>query len=159
MTVIGKEALVPNPALRSFEWLVGEWHTTGTHPLVPGKTFHGRTSFAWHEGGAFLIMHSEIDEPEIPSGVAIFGSDDAAARYFMLYFDERGVSRKYDVTMTGNVLTWQREDSRLSQRATITVDEDGTRMIMKGQMSRDGGAWEDDLSLTGVRSWDSVDAM
>lgn len=157
--MIGKEALVPNPALRSFEWLIGEWKTTGTHPLVPGKTFHGRTSFAWHEGGAFLIMHSEIDEPEIPSGVAIFGSDDAAARYFMLYFDERGVSRKYDVTMTGNVLTWQREDSRLSQRATITVDEDGTRMIMKGQMSRDGGAWEGDLSLTGVRSSVSSDAL
>jgi hypothetical protein len=26
----------------------------------------------------------------------IFGSDDATGEYFMLYFDERGVSRKYD---------------------------------------------------------------
>jgi hypothetical protein len=40
--------------------------------------------------------------------MAVIGSDDAAATYFMLYFDERGVSRKYDVTMTGNVLTWWR---------------------------------------------------
>ena len=150
-SIVGSEALVPNPAMRSFEALVGEWHTTGTHPQVPGTTFHGRTSFAWHEGGAFLIMRSEIDEPEIPSGVAIFGSDDATARYFMLYFDERGVSRKYDVTMTGNVLTWRREEPSFSQRATITVDDGGTRMIMKGEMSRDGGAWEDDLSLTYVQ--------
>jgi len=41
-------------------------------------------------------MRSEIDEPGIPSGVAIVGSDDATGEYFMLYFDERGVSRKYD---------------------------------------------------------------
>ena len=150
--MVGNKALVPNPALRSFEALVGEWHTTGTHPQVPGTIFHGRTSFAWHEGGAFLIMRSEIDEPEIPSGVAVFGSDDATGRYFMLYFDERGVSRKYDVTMTGNVLTWRREDPSFSQRATITIAEGGTRMIMKGEMSRDGGAWEDDLSLTYVQA-------
>ena len=43
-------------------------------------------------------MRSEIDEPEIPSGLAIFGSDNATGEYFMLYFDERGVSRKYNVS-------------------------------------------------------------
>jgi len=49
----------------------------------------GIRSFSW-------IMRSEIDEPGIPSGVAIVGSDDATGESFMLYFDERGVSRKYD---------------------------------------------------------------
>ena len=148
---VGREALIPNPALRSFETLIGEWRTTGTHPQMPGTTFHGRTSFAWHEGGAFLIMHSEIEEPEIPSAVAIFGSDDAAATCFMLYFDERGTSRKYDVTMSGQRLRWWREEPTFSQRYTITVDDAGTRMIAMGEMSRDGGAWEDDLSLTYAR--------
>ena len=151
-SMVGNEALIPNPALKSFQALVGEWHSTGKHPQVPGKTFHGRTSFGWHEGGAFLIMHSEIDEPEIPSAVAVIGSDDAAGSYFMLYFDERGVSRKYDVSMTGNVLTWRREEPSLSQRATTTVDADRTTMTMKGEVSRDGGPWEDDLSLTYVRA-------
>lgn len=150
-SLVGHEALIPNPALRSFEALVGEWDTTGTHPQVPGTTFHGRTSFAWYEGGAFMIMRSEIDEHGIPSGVAVFGSDDATAMYFMLYFDERGVSRKYDVTMTGNALTWWREEPNFSQRATITVDDHGNRMTMKGEMRRDGGPWEGDLSLTYVR--------
>src|SRR5438034_9356528 len=78
------EASIPNPALEPFAVLVGKWKTVGTHPLVPGTTFHGHTSFDWLEGGAFLVMHSEIDEPEIPSGIAIFGSDDAAGEYFML---------------------------------------------------------------------------
>jgi hypothetical protein len=148
---VGSEALIPNSALKPFEALVGEWQTTGTHPYVPGTTFHGRTSFAWHEGGAFLIMRSEIDEPEIPSGVAIFGSDDVTKAYFLLYFDERGVSRKYDVTMTANVLTWRRDESGFSQRSIVAIEDDGNKMVSKGEMSRDGAAWEDDLTLTYVR--------
>lgn len=149
---IGSEALIPNPALQPLAALVGEWRTTGTHPLVPGTTLHGRTSFTWHEGGAFLLMRSEIDEPEIPSGTAVFGSDDAAGTYFMLYFDERGVSRKYDVTVTGNQVMWRRAEAGFSQRWTMTVDDGGTTLAGKGEMSRDGGAWEDDLALTYVRA-------
>ncbi len=71
------EASIPNPALQPLSALVGEWKTIGTHAEVPGTTFHGRASFKWIEGGAFLIWRSEIDEPEIPSGIAIFGSDNA----------------------------------------------------------------------------------
>src|SRR5919109_4931768 len=93
------EASIPNKALEPLIPLVGHWKTLGTHPMIPGVTFHGDTSFTWLEGGAFLVMHSQIDEPQIPSGIAIFGSDEASATLFMLYFDERGVSRKYDVTI------------------------------------------------------------
>jgi hypothetical protein len=85
----GREAAIPNPKLAPFARLVGTWSTSGSHPLVPGVDLHGRTSFAWIEGGAFLVMRSEIDEPQIPSGIAIFGSDDETAECFMLYFDER----------------------------------------------------------------------
>jgi len=42
----------------------------------------------------------------IPGGIAIFGSDDASGEYFMLYFDERKVSRKIDVSISGNELKW-----------------------------------------------------
>jgi hypothetical protein len=77
-----------NPALKPFSVLVGEWVTVGTHPMP--KVFHGRTSIDWLEGRAFLIMRSKIDEPEIPDGIAIFGSDDALGTVHMLYFDERG---------------------------------------------------------------------
>jgi hypothetical protein len=148
---IGGEALIPNPALQPFEVLTGEWKTTGKHPEVLDTTFHGRTSFTWHEGGSFLIMRSEIDEPEIPSGIAIFGSDDVAKTYYMLYFDERGVSRKYDVTITNNQLTWRRDDPNFSQRSSITIEDDGNTMTSKGEMSRDGAPWEEDLSLSYVR--------
>jgi len=87
--LIGPEALIHNPSMAVFKAVIGTWTTTGTHPMVPGTTFHGRTSFNWHEGGAFVVMRSEIDEPQSPSGIAIFGSDDALESISMLYFNER----------------------------------------------------------------------
>jgi hypothetical protein len=145
---IGNAALIPNPALRPFAVLVGEWRTSGTHSLMPDTTFHGRASFTWHEGGAFLLMRSEMDEKEIPSGVAIIGSDDAAATFVMVYFDERGVSRKYDVTLTDNRLVWARDEAGFAQRNTLVIEEGGSRIVGLGEMSRGGGKWEGDLSLT-----------
>ena len=153
MTVsIGSEAAKPNPALAPLHGLIGTWSTIGTHPLVPGKTFHGHCSFAWIEGGAFLVMHSEIDEPEIPSGIAIFGTDDATGECFMLYVDERGVSRKYDVTVRDGQWGWSRDTPEFSQRMVGAIGTDERTMTMRGEMSRNGGAWESDLELTYTRA-------
>jgi len=145
---MNNEAAKPNPALQPLGVLVGNWKTVGTHPLVPGKTFHGRTSFAWIEGGAFLIMHSQIDEPEIPSGIAIFGTDDATGECSMLYFDERGVSRRYEASFRNNVLKWWRNTPEFSQRMTATVAADGRTISSGGELSRDATRWEPDLELT-----------
>jgi hypothetical protein len=147
-TPIGREARRPNAALAALAPLLGEWRTTGTHPLAPGTTFHGRTSFAWHEGGAFVLMRSEIDEPGIPSGVAVIGSDDAAGTVTMLYFDERGVSRRYTVEVGDGEVSWHRDEAGFAQRMVVTVAGDGGRLDARGTMSRDGGPWEDDLRLT-----------
>jgi hypothetical protein len=147
-TPIGREAQRPNQALEPLAPLLGEWRTTGTHPLVPGTTFHGRTSFAWHLGGGFLLMRSEIDEPEVPSGIAVFGSDDAAGTVTMLYFDERDVSRRYTVEIGDGEVSWHRDEAGFAQRMVVTVAGDGSRLDAKGTMSHDGGPWEDDLQLT-----------
>src|SRR5262249_30923663 len=79
-------------------------------------------------------MYSEIDEPDIPSGIAIFGSDDALGEYFMLYFDERGVSRRHDVSLHDNVLQWWRNAPGFSQRNTLTIEDDGQTIIGKGEL-------------------------
>lgn len=148
---IGHEASIPNPALKPLSVLIGTWKTIGTHPYVLNTTFHGHTSFEWLEGGAFLIMHSEIDEPDIPSGIAIFGSDDATGEYFMIYFDERKVSRKYQFSFNDNVLKWWRNTPDFSQRFTATIIDDGRTIIGKGEMSKKGKSWERDLDLTYTR--------
>ena len=152
VTPIGSEAQRPNPALDALEPLIGEWRTTGTHPLVPGTTFHGRTSFDWLEGGAFLRMRSQIDEPEIPSGIAIFGSDDTTGECSMLYFDERGVSRRYQTSLQANVWKWWRDAPGFSQRFVGIIAADGGTIVSHGELSRDGERWEPDLQLTYTRS-------
>lgn len=142
----------PNPRLHALAVLIGEWTTVGVHPLLPGKTFHGRTTFAWLESGAFLVSRSHIDEPEIPDGVAILGTDDAAVDAGgMLYFDVRGVSREYRWMISGNVLTWWRDEPTFSQRMVLTIAEDGRSIEAAGQMSRTGQAWEPDLQLSYTR--------
>lgn len=148
---IGYKARRSNPALKAFEFLVGEWQTTGSHPYLSDVTLVGRIIFEWHEGGAFLIMRSEIDHPKFPDGIEIFGSDDKAKQYFMLHFDERSVSRKYDVALTKNGLMWWRDEPSFSQRFTIRTAGNG-KMVSKGEMSRDGAAWEKDLELRYERS-------
>jgi hypothetical protein len=147
--IIGAKANIPNPALKPFEVLIGEWKSTGLHPYFPDAELHGRVIFEWIEGGAFVLMHSEIDHPKFPDGIAIFGSDDGAQAYYMIYFDERGVSRKYDVMITETQLKWWRDDKHFSQRFTMDITKD--KLVTTGEMSREGGEWEKDLSQTYIK--------
>jgi hypothetical protein len=143
---IGAEALKPNPAMKLFAPLIGEWRTTGSHPYFPGVELHGRAKFEWIEGGAFLMLRSEVDHPGFPDGIEVFGSDDEAGTYYMLHFDERGVSRKFDVSVTKDQFKWRRDDPRFSQRLTLNITKG--KLISSGEMSRDGGEWGKDLSMT-----------
>ena len=139
----------PTPTLQVLAALVGEWTTVGAHPMLPDLSLHGRTTFSWLESGAFLLIHMHIDEPEIPDGVAILGTDDAAPNAgTMLYFDVRNVSREYRWTISGNVWTWSRDDPGFAQRMVLTIAEDGQTMEAKGQMSKNGQSWQPDLHLT-----------
>jgi hypothetical protein len=139
----------PNDALNAFEPIIGVWNTEGTHGMIPDTTLHGRTSFSWHESGAFILMRSNIEEDiGIPEGIAIIGSDDTLGKYVMIYYDERGVSRNYDVSIQGSVLKWRRDAPDISQRYSLTISDDQQTMIGKGELSRDGSTWEKDLDLT-----------
>ena len=148
---MNNKAQIPNPYLQPLSVLVGTWNTVGTHPFFPNTQLHGHTEFEWIEGGAFLKMSSAIDHPEFPDGLAIFGSDNESGEICMLYFDERGVSRKQNVKIEDNIWKWWRDDTKFSQRFTITI-ENGQTMTGKGEMRREGSDWEKDLDLTYTRN-------
>ena len=95
-----------------------------------------------------MLMRSEVDEPEVPSGVAVIGSDDVAGTFMMIYFDEREVSRQYVVEVADGVVRWHRDEGGFAQRMVITIAADGRKLDASGAMSRDGGPWEDDLQLS-----------
>lgn len=147
-------ASIPNPALEPFRMLIGNWKTTGTHPLVPDTVLHGRSSFEWLENGAFLLWRSELDDTRFPTGLAIIGSDDVKGEYCMLYFDERGVSRKFSVTVHDNVWKTQRDAPGFSQRFTGTLSDDGNAMTGVSELMEDDATWKKDLELTFTRAAD-----
>jgi hypothetical protein len=149
---IAREASIPNPGLAAFEPFIGTWTTQGSHPMPPGATLHGRATFKWLDGGAFLCVRSEIDDPRFPQGIAIIGSDDDAGSFTMLYFDQREVSRRYEVTIDAGVMRWERATPAFSQRFALTIAPDAHTMHGVGEMSRDGGAWGPDLELTYTRA-------
>jgi hypothetical protein len=152
MTQLAGEAMIPNPRLAVFKPFIGAWTTEGSHSMMPGIRLHGRTIFEWHEGGGFLCVRSEIDEPGIPSAVALIGSDDEAGALTMLYFDERTVSRRFDVAMEGSVLRWWRSAPGFSQRCVLTASPDSDTLRGVSSLSKNDVSWEQDLELRYARA-------
>ena len=142
----GGRASRPNPALQSLAFLIGDWSTAGTHPAVSDESLPGRTSFAWAEGGAFLVMRSQVDHADFPDGIAIFGSDGVLGIITMCWFDERGVSRLCPVTVRERTISWHHDDPNFRQRVRITADAAGKRMVSSGEMAEDDGNWGEDVS-------------
>ncbi len=140
-----------NAALSPLDGAVGTWAVTGSHPYFPGRTLLGRVTFERIEGGAFLRMHSKMDDPEIPEGVAIFGTDSDDQTCTMLYFDVRGVARHYEVTFQEDGFTWSRDTPQFAQRFRVTIAKDGRTMRSEGAMRKEGSEWETDLALSCVR--------
>jgi hypothetical protein len=144
------EAAIPNTALQPLSVLVGEWELVGTHPNLTG-TQHGHARFDWMEGGAFLMMRWQVSEPGIPSATAIFGSDDTKGTFYMLYFDERGVSRLYETTLDDHTWKLWRYAPGFSQRFTGRIEDNGNRIVGVWELSEDDATWKRDLELTYTR--------
>jgi hypothetical protein len=140
-----------NPALSTLDRAAGTWTVTGSHPLLPGRALQGRVTFERVEDGAFVRMHSKMDDPEIPEGVALFGTDSDDRTCTMLYFDERTVGRRYDVTFHDDGFSWFRDAPQFAQRFRVTFGKDGRTMESEGMMKRAGGEWEPDLRQSYVR--------
>lgn len=141
-----------NTALSLMDRTIGTWNITGTHPALPGRKLPGRVTFERIEGGAFIRIHSKMEDPEFPEGVAIFGTDTDDGSCTMLYFDERNVGRRYNVDLHENGFTWSRENPKFSQRFRVTIAEDGRSMSSEGTMRKGDGEWEPDLCLAYVRA-------
>jgi hypothetical protein len=138
-----------NDALQVFSPIIGNWDTTGSHGMIPDTVLHGRTSFDLDETKGFIRVSSNIqEEVGIPAGIAIIASDDELGTYLMSYYDVRGISRIYNMSMQDNVMKWWRDAPSFSQRYSLTVSEDQQTMVGKGEIRKNGSAWEKDLDLT-----------
>lgn len=135
-----------NDALRELEFLVGEWRLTMTDAwFLQSRDIKipGSAKFEWL-GDAFISMSSELNGE--PAWDWVIGRSDARERFVVLYHDERGVSRVFDMTFANGQLAMLREDPDFHQRLVGTVEQD--HIVLSADASEDGGqTWRKDLEL------------
>ncbi len=85
------------------------------------------------------------DTPD-PDAVTIIGVTDGRVH---ACFDQRGVYREYAATLDRAEWRYWRDAAGpdFSQRFTGTFSDDGNAITGRGQVSRNGCTWEDDLAL------------
>jgi hypothetical protein len=149
-----KQLPKPNPALKALEGLVGDWEmelSNASFLPSPSDTVKGHVTFEWLENGGFLVMRQGDKPPSPPAASWVIGRDDSAENYSILYFDSRGVSRKYEMSFTEGVWKIWREAPGFWQRYEGQVSEDGNTITAHWENSPDGQKWEHDFDLTYTR--------
>ena len=154
-----QKPLQQNPALERLNRLVGTWKIEITamsfHP-DPLAVARGQASFSWLEAGAFLLQKTEVTNSDFPRGTSIIGADDSAGTYTMLYFDSRGVSRIYQMSLEGDTLKLWRDFPGFSQRFIGTFGDLDNRITARWEKSSDGSNWEHDFDITYMKSESSI---
>jgi hypothetical protein len=127
----------------SLDVLVGEWVTEATFPN--GVSGTGRTSFEPVLGGAYLLQRAAADVDGPPEGLMVIGPDEEGA-LTQHYFDSRGVTRRYAMTLTDEQWTLERDGV---QRFLGRIEGDTIRGAW--EWFRDG-AWQHDFEFVYRRS-------
>ena len=145
-------------ALDRLNVLVGRWDTEATFdagffgPGSPEVTGRGRVTFEWLEGRYFLTQRFVNEHPDAPSGIAIIGPSGELDTFAQHYYDSRGVTRVYLMTLEGRELKLWREAPGFWQRYTGVISDDGTTITGAWEASPDGQDWRHDFNLTYVRT-------
>ncbi|MEJ3746317.1 hypothetical protein WEI85_23875 [Actinomycetes bacterium KLBMP 9797] len=136
---------------------VGAW---AVEPRFPGGPRSGppaaRSVFEWLLDGRYLAQRTEISIPDVPDSLAIVAAGPEPGRYTQHYYDSRGVTRLYAMTLAAGVWTLVREAADFSpldfaQRFTGTFSAGGNRIDGAWEMALPGSGWELDFELTYTR--------
>jgi hypothetical protein len=147
-----------NPALADLGFLLGDWDmeiSNAPFPPTLDATARGHVTFEWIEDGALLVMRQSEQSGNPPSARWAIGRDESGADYKVLYSDNRGVSRIYEMRFTEE--TWQlwRNAPGFSQRFQGRVTPDRRTIASHWEKSLDGTTWEHDFDITYTRIEDS----
>ena len=129
-----------NPALSPLQGLIGTWD-------VQVGDSQWQESFEWLEN-AFIAWRSE-KVGDFPQATCIIGRNEnqAPGTYVVLYADDRGVSRIYNMTFQDGVLTLLREDPDFFQRFEGKLDSGGNTIAGRWETATDGSDWKRDFDI------------
>jgi hypothetical protein len=135
-------------ALGLLDVLVGEW----TQEVTGHGDPTGTMTFEWALGDRYLVQRSMLPPP-FPESLSLIEYDEDAGEFRQHYFDSRGVSRLYRMTLAGSTWTLQRTEADFSelpfaQRFVGEISDDGRAVDGRWEQSHDGGqSWELDFEL------------
>lgn len=132
-------------ALGWLDALAGRWDVSVDNPHIPG-TLTGTMTAEWQEG-TYLVLRSHADHPDAPDSLMIIGVDDTTDACTVLYSDERGVHRIYQMRLADGVWRQWRDAPGFAQRFTGTFDGPDT-IRGKWEICLDGITWEHDFEMT-----------
>jgi hypothetical protein len=136
-----------NPALRDLSSLVGEWVADITFPGPDVVTATATVSIEWIERGAFIAIRSTVEWEGPGESISVIGRNDENGDYTVLYFDDRGVSRIYQMIFKDGVWRQWRDAPGFSQRFTGELSESGDEITAMWEASEDGETWTKDFDL------------
>ena len=143
-----------NPALKHLEVVVGDWEmelSNASFLHSPSDTAKGPVSFEWLQNGAFLVMRMGDKSPGPPDAMWLISRDESTPDYTVLYYDDRGVSRVYEMSFADGEWKIWREAPGFSQRFDGRFSDDGNTVIASWEKSLDGTKWEHDFNVTYTR--------
>ena len=141
----------PNPAIKDLERFVGEWDMElSDASFLPrsSDTMTGHVSSAWLEEGAFLVMYMGGQPQGTPDATWLISRDESTPNYLVFYYDNRKVSRVYEMSFSDGIWKMWRNSPDFSQRFEGKFSEDGDTITARWENSSDGSTWEHDFDVT-----------
>ncbi len=146
--------MITNPALAEAERLVGRWQMEVYNAaFMPGPDARvvGSAEVGWIEDGSALVLR-QGDSAHPPAATWIIGRDEGEPGFVVLYADDRGVSRVYQMRVEGAQWRMWRDTPQFSQRFTALIDPGGQAIRGRWEKSTDQGTtWQHDFNLDYVR--------
>ena len=138
-------------AIQQLEPLVGEWTLTLFNAWFiddPDARLQGDATISWL-GEAFLEMRATFADDQ-GNWHWVIGRSDADEKFVLLYYDERGTMRVFDMTFSDGHWRLLREDPDFHQRFIATVATD--RIEARFEASEDEGTtWRKDFDMSFAR--------
>ncbi|MGI2329096.1 hypothetical protein [Planococcus sp. YIM B11945] len=137
--------------MKRLDFFIGTWNMDVIHPHLLPNPISGRSTFEWLEE-KYIVQRTHIDKSEFPDNMIVYDFDPNTGHYLLHYFDSRGITRLYQMTLENGAWTMLRDKADFTplsffQRFIGTIDEVGKVIEGSWEASDDGVEWEHDLKV------------
>jgi hypothetical protein len=136
-----------SPELQRLKPLIGRWSMEMIVTGAPPNDARGQVGFEWGPEQGFVEQRWEVPVPEAPDGLAVIAADPESGALVQHYFDSRGVVRRYEMTIDGELWTLRRLAPGFNQRFAGRFVDGGATIDGAWEMSEDGAEWGLDFRL------------